>query len=259
MKHVIISLSAGLWLTLGWPHPSTGGDALSESAIQSTTTVAANAMDPDMPVYKPRKESRPRARLGGRIRGEGQDPEVAALVPDHVAFSGKQKPTLYWYLSQPTTLPIRFTLNDMRVARPVVDASISSPLQSGIHRIQLQDYGLSLEADVQYMWAISLIRDPESPSQDIASGGIIETVEYAEACMLGPCICKREDVYRYAKEGFWYDAIACISDLIEAVPKDRALRALRASLLEQAGLYEVARWDLTQNGSSGKKDGGRGR
>jgi Domain of Unknown Function (DUF928) len=245
MKTIIASLVL-LCLNLGFPRFSMAAEAAS-SAKQIEG--AAEPTEPTIPVYKPRKESVPRARLGGRIRGEGDDPEVAALVPDHVAFTAKRKPFLYWYLSKPTSLPIKFTLNDSRFIRPVINTSVPSPSKPGIYRIQLENYGLALETDVQYMWAVSVIRDPESPSQDIASGGIIEAVEYPEACILGPCMCTKDDVYRYATDGFWYDSISCISELIEASPKDQALRGLRSGLLQQVGLHEVAKWDLKQNGS----------
>ena len=50
-------------------------------------------------------------------------------------------------------------------------------------------------------------------------------------------------VFRYAEAGLWYDAIATISEMIEKTPDDRKLRKQRASLLQQVGLWEVARYD----------------
>jgi hypothetical protein len=244
--NTIITILVLLCFNLGLPFLSLAAEAGS-SAKQIEG--AAETAEPAVPRYKPRKESIPRARLGGRIRGEGDAPEVAALVPDHVAFTAKRKPLLYWYLSKPTSLPIRFTFNDSRVIRPLIDAQVPSPAKPGIYRIRLENYSLALETDVQYMWAVSIIRDEQSPSQDIASGGIIEAVDYSEACMLGPCICTKDDVYRYATDGFWYDAISCVSELIESSPKDQGLRGLRSALLQQVGLHEVAKWDLKQNGS----------
>ena len=248
MKIMLISLAiVACFMITGVPLYIDAGAAPEKSAAQIERVEKPAELA--LPTYKPRKESTPRARIGDRIRGVGDDPEVAVLVPDHVAFSSKQRPSLYWYLSKPTSWPIRFTLNDSRVVRPLIDAPIPSPAPPGIHRIRLQDFGQSLDVDVQYIWAISVIPDPESPSKDIASGGIIESIDYAEACLLGPCICTRDEVFRYAQEGFWYDAVSCVSELIDAAPKDHKLRELRASLLQQVGLHKVATWDLKQNGS----------
>jgi hypothetical protein len=52
----------------------------------------------------------------------------------------------------------------------------------------------------------------------------------------------------HAEDGLWYDMFAAISDLIAASPQDRALRRIRASFLQQAGLPDVADWDLRQSG-----------
>jgi hypothetical protein len=41
---------------------------------------------------------------------------------------------------------------------------------------------------------------------------------------------------------------AAISDLIATSPQDLALRRIRASFLQQAGLPDVADWDLRQSG-----------
>ena len=48
----------------------------------------------------------------------------------------------------------------------------------------------------------------------------------------------------YAEAGLWYDAVEAISEEINAVPNDIALRKQRASLLEQVGLPEIAAYDL---------------
>ena len=44
--------------------------------------------------------------------------------------------------------------------------------------------------------------------------------------------------------GFWYDAMACLCQLIDSNASDQALRRERASLLNQVGLSKVAEWDL---------------
>ena len=50
-----------------------------------------------------------------------------------------------------------------------------------------------------------------------------------------------------ARKGFWYDAMACLCDLIETNPADTGLRKQRVALLKQVGLHEVAEWDLAQS------------
>ena len=53
------------------------------------------------PLYAPPKKLTPRARVGGDVRGtDGTDPEVKALVPDHVGYTVKETPAVNWFLSK---------------------------------------------------------------------------------------------------------------------------------------------------------------
>jgi hypothetical protein len=223
--------------------------AVSAAPIVDRPTVAQSDQreEPAMPFYTPRKKTIPRARVGGGLRGtDGKDPEIVALVPDHVGLTVKQAPSLNWFLSKPTSLPIRFTLIDTRSVKPLHEGLIPTPDHAGIQSLNLKDLGLTLEPDVQYRWYISAIRNSESPSQDIVAGGIIERCEFS-ACLVETAVdltCDRQSVLRNAVRGFWYDAMACLCELIDANPSDQILRRQRAALLKQIGLHGVADWDL---------------
>jgi uncharacterized protein DUF928 len=219
-------------------------DAVAEQAIMAQ---AGQAIEPPMPIYTPPKKFSPRARVGGELRGtEGTDPEIQAIVPDHVALTVKKTPALNWFLSKPTKYEIRFTLVDNRVIKPVHEGPIASPKEAGIYTIDLKQMGLILEPDVQYRWYVSAIRDPKSNAQDIVAGGVIERCEFSECLIENPpdLTCSQESVLFNAKNGFWYDAMSCLCSLIDAKPRDASLRRQRASLLRQVGLHKVAEWDL---------------
>ena len=203
----------------------------------------------EMPIYNAPENITPRARLGGSLRGsDGDDPIIAALVPDHVGITVRQHPELNWFLSKHTTLPIRFTLIDERSIRALIEQSITPPNEAGVHVIKLGDVGFELQPNVQYRWYISIIKDKESPSRDIVTGGIIERCEFNECLVLdATTTCSREAVMASATKGFWYDAMACLCDLIESNPADTGLRTQRAALLKQVGLHEVAEWDLARS------------
>lgn len=199
------------------------------------------------PIYTPPKKFIPRARVGGELRGtDGNEPEVQALVPDHVGLTSSKTPVLNWFLSKTTPHEVRFTLVDNKLVRPLYEAPIQKPKKAGIYSIRIQDLGLALEPGVQYRWYVSVIRDSLSPSQDIVAGGVIER------CELNDCIvvmdarltCSIQSVIENARAGFWYDAMGCLCNLIDASPTDEKLRRLRAGLLKQVGLNGVAEWDL---------------
>ena len=199
------------------------------------------------PPYAPPKKFTPRARVGGDVRGtDGTDPEVKALVPDHVGYTVKETPAVNWFMSKTTVYQVRFTLRDDRSTRAFQEKIIPTPKQPGIYTINLKELGLVLEPNVQYKWFVSVIRDSESPSKDIVAGGVIERCELSECLepMGARLTCSLETVIENAKAGFWYDAMGCLCQLIDADSKNDKLRRIRARLLKDVGLNGVAEWDL---------------
>ena len=245
MKTSIITYST-LVIMLSLPGFSSGVGA-APAADQGILASAGQSKEPSLPIYTPRNKTMPRARVGGSLRGtEGKDPEIVALVPDHVGLTVKQAPSLNWFLSKPTSLPIRFTLIDTRTVKPLHEGTIPTPSQAGVQSLDLKDLGLILEPDVQYRWYISAIRNPDSPSQDIVAGGMIERCEFS-TCLIEmefDLSCDQPSVLRNAVRGFWYDAVSCLCDLIKINPQDPSFRRMRAALLKQVGLNGVAEWDL---------------
>jgi len=78
----------------------------------------------------------------------------------------------------------------------------------------------------------------------MAGGVLMRVDEPAAVAARRKAGASKEELARLlAGEGIWYDAIALYSELIEAQPGDRKLRAARAALLEQVGLKEVADFD----------------
>ncbi len=229
-----------------------GAITISVTGPAQTVLPAASEANPSdefsQRLYSPPKTFTPRARVGGAMRGtDGKDPELQALVPDHVALTTKKTPLLSWYLSKSTTFDIVFTLVDTRYIKPVHEGRISVPKTEGIHSIDLKSLGLSLEPDVQYRWYISVIRDANSHAPDIVAGGMIERCEFS-ACVteMNPVLtcASPDDVMKNARAGLWYDAMGCLCNLIDSNPKDAKLRRLRARLLKDVGLAAVAEWDL---------------
>lgn len=197
----------------------------------------------EIPVYKPRRQSMPKGRVGGGIRG-GDGPALYVLAPDHVGFTKDEQPSLFWYLSKTTALPLEFTLIDSRAVKPILETRLNAPDQPGVRRISLKDLGVKLEPGVQYKWFVTLVLGPEASSKDVVVGGTIERIPFIEALSIHLASAKNGDaVFRYAEAGLWYDCIAMISEMIEKAPDDRKLRKQRASLLQQVGLWEVARHD----------------
>jgi hypothetical protein len=241
---VVLSLSK-LLLLAAFSLMVIGGDV--PPAHSQPGAALADDSDRALPLYAPPKKLSPRARVGGRLRGtEGPDPEVQAIVPDHVGFTVQQTPTLNWFLSKPTSDKVTFTLTNTESIKPLYEGTLPSPRQEGFQAIDLKVLGLTLEPDVQYRWHVAVERDPDSHSKDIVAGGIIERCEFTACLMIRPNLsCNQESVAHNMRAGFWYDAMGCLCKLIDGDPQDSSLRRLRAHLLKQVGLHGVAEWDLS--------------
>lgn len=243
MRRLTILLLSLLVLSMGLFGPA----LMPAGAGEPAASESGSTNNDPLPLYQPPKKLTPRARVGGGLRGtDGSDPVLVAMVPDHVGLTVKKSPILNWFLSKPTTYPLKFTLLDIRSVKPVHEGPVPTPAHAGVQSINLKDMGLALEPDVQYRWYISAIRNPDSPSQDIVAGGVIERCEFS-TCLVEMEVdlsCDRQSVLRNALRGFWYDAMACLCELIDLSPSDQALRRQRAALLNQIGLSAVAQWDL---------------
>ena len=243
MRRITVALLSGLMLSMGLYDSATTLAVADQPALSPSKPTE----DVPLPLYQAPKKLIPRARVGGGLRGtDGNDPVLVALVPDHVGLTVKKTPVLNWFLSKPTTYPLKFTLIDTGLVKPIYEALIPTPVHAGVQSLKLKELGLALEPDVQYRWYISAIRNPDSPSQDIVAGGVIERCEF-NTCLVEMQVdlsCDQHSVLRNALRGFWYDAMACLCELIDANPSDQALRRQRAALLNQIGLSGVAEWDL---------------
>jgi hypothetical protein len=159
------------------------------------------------------------------------------LAPGQLARTISPSPVLFWHIdSVPGPgIELVFSMTDYRQTEPVAEITLAPPQRAGIQRVDLVQHGVELEIGVEYDWAVALVVDPERRSRDIIANAYIERVPTpvglsGDRCGFESCV----------ELGLWYDALAAISDAIEAAPDDAALREQRRQLLSQAGLGAAA-------------------
>ncbi len=215
-------------------------------AVESPRSVARPA-----PVYKPPMLGAPATRVGGASRGSPDNDglTLSVLAPESTGLTRRAQPTLYWCSSKSLTTPLEFSLNDDHSIKPLVEMKLNAA-QPGIHALHLT---YPLKTGVEYQWAIAAVADPNQRAGDLIAGGTIQRVEPtpALAAQLDNA-SPREQVLLYAEQGFWYDALAVLSEQIDANPADHQLREQRVALLEQVGLNAVA-WQDQKLFASGTK------
>jgi hypothetical protein len=170
---------------------------------------------------------------------------LTVLAPDHSALTVSEQPSLFWFISGSTSLPIEVTLMDVRTTQPVLETRLTPPAAPGVQRIRLADHGVRLEPGVPYRWFVTIVPNSNRRSRDILAGGAIERIEPPEGLTAKLAqASKGETATLYAEAGVWYDALSAISDQIESAPNDAGLRKQRAMFLVQAGLPAVGEAEL---------------
>lgn len=213
------------------------------TAVICSPLILYSADETSSPVikYKPPMLGAPTVRTGGGTRGSSGDAlELTVLAPEHTGLSSKAQPSLCWYISKASKLKIEISISETKAAVPLLEKNVENQA-SGINCVNLKEFGVTLAKATEYKWFISAIGNEGNRSKDIVSGGAIMVAEPSKELASKLSASKGvEKVALYAAEGFWYDAIEGISDLIKQAPTDKSLREVRASLLKQAGLKETA-------------------
>jgi hypothetical protein len=203
--------------------------------------LSVSAADANGPVYQPPKRGAPGGRVGGGTRGTQREVFVlSVLAPDHSGFTTSEQPSLYWFISKETSLPVEVTVMDPQGVQPILETRLPAPVTAGVHRIRLSDFNVHLAPGAAYRWFVSVVPDADRRSKDITAGGAIERVEMPEGLKAKVAQAAKSDLPSvYAEAGIWYDTVTAISELIEAAPQDQALRKQRTALLSQVGLTGI--------------------
>lgn len=199
--------------------------------------------------YVPPRRGAPSTRVGGASRSSQGMTSIEVLAPQHTGYTLREQPDLYWYLSHPVNSAVELTVidEDEQAGQPLLVVSLAPSAEAGIHRVRLADHGVRLKPGGVYRWSVALVPDPEQRSHDLIASGTIRRTEPPQQLALELAGAERQVLpFRYAEEGLWYDAIAAVSELMENLPTDPRFRKLRASLLEQVELPEVAAHDRSK-------------
>jgi hypothetical protein len=225
------------------PDPDDGAETSEPEVDQRALLLAMASLDP--PLYAMPSLAVGPARTNVVIRRGGPElPVLRALVPDHTGLTLRDSPVLYWFVSASTEFSVEFTLVDGESIDPVLKFTTDSPVNAGIHGVDLSDHAVRLAPGVPYRWFVSISTDEERSTHELVSGGVIERIELAEP--LRSELDEGEPSQRghtLAANGIWYDALDFVSGWIDQNPAEASLREQRAAVLEQVGLPEVARYE----------------
>ena len=190
----------------------------------------------------------PATRVGGGTRSAAtKSVQLSVLAPSDTGYTTRDKPTIYWYVSETLQKPVELTIVNNEsleaASKPAFQVTLQPPVARGVHAVSLEQYGVVLNPGVEYQWFVALVSDAAQRSNDVIAGGTIKRVAETDSMrsLKQASVASRPALY--AGAGIWYDAIDELSRLISAQPENRDLRVQRAALLEQVGLTEAAAFD----------------
>lgn len=194
-------------------------------------------------VYVAPDPKAPLRRVGGASRGAADTLRVAVLAPEQLGLTSREQPDLFWFTSAATSYRVELTVIDRHSVAPLLKRVLDGSRPAGIHRFALRDTSLKLAPDVDYEWSIAVVPNPAERSSDILSTGAIQRVkpDAALAGRLGGSAAA--NAAALAAAGLWYDALAELSNAVDASPGNRDLVSRRAELFEQVGLKDAAAFD----------------
>jgi Domain of Unknown Function (DUF928) len=216
------------------------------SQWESGTTHAQEAAQKPKPPatvrFRPQVTGAPSVRLTGGSRGTGTAATTLdVLAPDDVGVTTQEQPSLFWFQSKPAEARFELTLLQENKVKPLVQVMVERSTKSGIQRLKLSDHGVKLSPGVEYQWVVALITDSDNRSSDLVASGVIKRVEPTDDLKRKVAGAPAETLAAiYGEAGIWYDALALLSDQIDAHPEDKALREVRSDLLRQVGLAAAA-------------------
>ncbi len=179
------------------------------------------------------KRGAPVRRVSAGVRGFDdlsldRQPVVLVAPHDHVPWSIRTQPTLYWRYSGPRDDISRVTLR-LTHGQRTDSVALTLPLaESPLQRIDLATLGVTLQRDTDYEWSVVVHRADASPGAPSDKAWI----RVVGANTLGtepndPVELAR----RAASVGLWYDAFAALTTAYREAPSDDALGAAWSSFI----------------------------
>lgn len=224
--------------------PSTQEDATATLASPAGDSSAmTKSLDTFLPYHAPQLSAQ-----GTRVVVDEQEPGkdplyLSVLSPDHIGLTMFEQPALFWFIAQLTSQPVDVMIMDEGNTQILLDVRMLPPIQPGIHKVDLKDYGIRLQLNTTYQWKI-VLQGLNPGESHTTNGWIMRVSPSANVANLAnlPSI-NATPTEPLLEAGLWYDAIWALSERLHNDPTDTRALTQRANLFEQVGLLPPAKQD----------------
>jgi len=226
--------------------PVLAGGALAEDKPAAAHVAAAEPKPGATQVdYRPPERGAPESRVAGSTRGFGAgDLHLAVLAPLAGGWTSKAQPTLFWFMSQRVET-VEIVVADEDAIDPLVDRSFSGRFKAGINQVALGEFGpIELKPGIEYKWSVIAVIDGEEQSRNPVASGTLRRVAMAPSLSASIAGASPEQLPAlYAADGYWYDSIEALAQLMAKRPDDPSLHRVRDAMLRGEGLTDAAAFD----------------
>lgn len=174
--------------------------------------------------------------------GDAQTAFTLLAPNEYMGVSASYQPSLSWYLPESEYLyPVVLRVYLPGEEGEIIEATL--PYQSGITTYALPT-DMPLVPGERYRWQVAILCNENRPSQALVEDTWLEVVAPTEGLQrsLNQATTDAERALAYGREGFWYDAIALVSQL-----NDPEAITVRRQLLENLASIEESNEALQEN------------
>lgn len=230
-KPLLIGLTVGLVLAVAVPN----------SYSDRGSRVSADINEGYTP---PQDRGRIQRTEAGGSRGcdDSLDASFGLISPkDHVATTVSGRPTFLWHVSEVPSVPVRFTLVEPGVSKPLLETRVKVT-RPGIVQQKIPPTVQELRVGREYKWTISLICNQKMPSQNPYAWAKIKRVTTSPelAKKIARASSSGDLALIYAHAGVWYEAVLSSFKAFQDKPRDRSILINFQSLLGDVGLNDIA-------------------
>ncbi len=166
-----------------------------------------------------------------------------------VGLTAKTQPTLYWYVSKPTNIPIEVALTPLGPggkdikALPVLDVFIPKTETAGIQAFSLarppgKQEPVSLKPGVQYKWAVEFHVKLNDGANNPVTFTRLQCINAPDNVSAAQSAALMDQYEADRQAGLWYDMIDTLSQMIGADKDNADLHQVRQALLKDQNLKE---------------------
>ncbi len=207
-----------------------------ERTLEFSSKASAQIVQDYVPPISSKKTSRTKG-AGSRGCDRILATDLQLLTPDdHIATTVSSHPTFFWSISN-TSLPVRFTLIEPGVAKPIMDRKFMVT-RPGVVEVKLPSDRPGLKLGKEYRWTVSIVCNEERPSENTYAYSWIKRVAVTPklAQNLAGVDKRSQRSLVYARSGIWYEALLDSYTGYKAHPQDKIALWYFSRLLNQIGV-----------------------